>query len=310
MLNSLNYILGVIVYSMSVVVEEPSIDTDTAEPIEVIELRSRLSPEVNVALNTQDCLRFLVARNYDIEETVTRLENWYEWYHKPFGEEGSGLTPARMLNLDNIVDPNIDLINELVPHSYSGFCKNGCPIFWEKTGIIAGNLPELKKYFNMDILMEQHIRVQTIMNIRRHYISKKLSRNVEQAMIVCDYTDLSISPDWFGIEYCKQLFTIDEKYYPERLYKTYLINAPWYFTALYRLVSPWIDPKTATKIVVLGSDYLDTIREDIDDSEIPVEYGGTNEDFRWSWPFHESSGAAPHQIKEYLLQENIKKDLS
>lgn len=271
------------------------------ESDEVSQLRAQLSPELNAAISTQDCLRFLISRNYDIAEAAVRLQNWFDWNHTPFGSEGCGLTPARMLNVDNIHNAESrEVIDELVPHSFSGFCKNGCPIFWEKTGIIAANLPKLKEIFNMDQLMEQHIRVHSIMDVRRDYISRQIGRPVEQSMIICDYADLSISPDWFGIEYCKQLFTIDEKYYPERLYKTYLINAPWYFTALYRLVSPWIDPKTATKIVVLGSNFLDTIREDIDDCHIPVEYGGSHEEFRWSWPYHESSGAAPDQIKQYL----------
>ena len=276
-----------------------------AEEIEAIkELRTRLSAEANAALNAQDCLRFLVARKQDVENTVSMIENWYQWYTTPFGAEGTGLTPRNMLNLDNIEDPAMEVINELVPHSFSGFCKNGCPIFWEKTGIIAGNIPKLKAKFTMDQMMEQHIRIQAIMGVRRDYISRKLNKPIEQVMIVCDYTDLSFSPDMFGIDYCKQLFTIDEKYYPERLYKTYLINAPWYFTALYALVSPWIDPKTATKIVVLGSDYLDTIREDIDDSEIPVELGGSKENFRWSWPFPKESGASPEQIREYLTRQH------
>lgn len=276
----------------------------SAEEMEGIkELRTRLSTEVNAALNTQDCLRFLVARKHDLENTVTMVENWYEWYTTPFGAEGTGFTPGNMLNLDNIEDPDMEVINELVPHSFSGFCKNGCPIFWEKTGIIAGNIPKLKNKFSMDQMMEQHIRIQAIMEVRRDYISRKLNKPIEQVMIVCDYTDLSFSPDLFGIDYCKQLFTIDEKYYPERLYKTYLINAPWYFTALYRLVSPWIDAKTASKIVVLGSDYLDTIREDIEDSDIPVELGGSKENFKWSWPFPEESGAAPGQIREYLMRQ-------
>ena len=275
---------------------------EASEPSEVTELRALLSPEVNQAISTQDCLRFLVARSHNIAEAATRLQDWYEWYNSPFGEEGSGLTPANMLNLDNIENPNRDIIDEFVPHSFSGFCKNGCPIFWEKTGIIAGNLPQLKERLSMDKMMEEHIRVQAIMQVRMDYISRKLKRPVEQCMIICDYADLSFSPDWFGIEYCKHLFQMDEKYYPERLYRTYLINAPWYFTALYSLVSPWIDPKTATKIVVLGSAYLESLREDVDDCHIPAEYGGSNENFRWSWPYPEDSGASPEQIKEYLLR--------
>lgn len=59
-----------------------------------------------------------------------------------------------------------------------------------------------------------------------------------------------------------------------------LILRPGFFSALYSLVSPWIDPVTASKIKVLGNDFLDALREDIDDCDIPTIYGGTCEEFR------------------------------
>ena len=266
-------------------------------------LREELPTDTNDYLKDPDCLRFIIARKYDIPQAVIMVQNWWTWYNSPFGSE-EGLTPRNMVNEENIDDPHREVIDALVPHSFSGFSKNGCPIFWEKTGIIAGNLPKLKEQFTMDQLMEKHIRIQIITDARRDFISKKLGRSVEQAMIICDYAELSFSPDMFGIEYCRKLFGIDEQYYPERLYKVYLINAPWYFTAIYALVSPWIDEKTATKINVLGSNYLETLQAEINDSEIPVEYGGTCENFRWAWPYDESSGASPDQIRDYIQRKN------
>jgi hypothetical protein len=282
-------------------VEDPNVGCECED---IDRLRETLSPGVNVALSNADCLRFLTARKYDIDKASLMASEYWEWYYNtPFGSSDNARTPRNMIDLDCIEDPQREIMDELVPHSFSGFSKNGCPIFWEKTGIIAGNLGALKKNFTMEQMMETHIRVHTITDARRDYISKKLNRPVEQAMIICDYTNLSLSPDMFGIEYCKQLFQMDEKYFPERLYKTYLINAPWYFTALYALVSPWIDPKTATKIVVLGYDYIDQLREDIDDSEIPEEFGGSHETFRWAWPFDESSGASPEQLRDYITRK-------
>ena len=54
-----------------------------------------------------------------------------------------------------------------------------------------------------------------------------------------------------------------------------------FFTALYSLVSAWIDPNTAAKIRVLGSNFLDTLREEIGDCDIPAEYGGSCQNFRY-----------------------------
>jgi hypothetical protein len=72
-----------------------------------------------------------------------------------------------------------------------------------------------------------------------------------------------------------------------------------YFTAIWSLLQPFIDPVTRQKIQILGSNYLDELREVIDDSQIPVEYGGQWEEIKWSWPYPEESGCSPKQIDEY-----------
>lgn len=63
-----------------------------------------------------------------------------------------------------------------------------------------------------------------------------------------------------------------------------MINAPWFFTGIWTMIKPWLDPVTAAKIVIVGSDYLPTLLEYIDISQIPEEYGGKRTDFGWNYP--------------------------
>lgn len=273
-------------------------DQDLVENI--ARFRGQLADDLNAAITDQDCKRFIVARKNDIDKAVLMINEWWKWWNTPY-PSCDGLTPATMLNVDNLEDPDIDIVNRCAPHTFHGFAKNGCPVFWEKTGEISSHLTELKERFNMDQLMGKHIRTQAIMNARCHYISKKLNKPIEQVIIVCDYQGMPMTPDFFGIEYCQKLFAMDQNYYPERLFRTYLINAPWFFSALYSLVSSWIDPVTASKIRVLGSTYTEALREDLEDWDIPVEYGGSCETFRWGWPYSEESGVSPEQLREYIL---------
>ncbi len=86
------------------------------------------------------------------------------------------------------------------------------------------------------------------------------------------------------------MFVIDEAYYPERLEQFFMINAPWFFSGIWAVIRPWLDPITARKIQILGTDFLPTLREYIDDSQIPIELGGTRENFAWQFPASRTEG--------------------
>lgn len=47
------------------------------------------------------------------------------------------------------------------------------------------------------------------------------------------------------------LYTM-QSHYPERLHKAYLISAPWLFNAVFKAISPFIDPVTRDKIVFVN----------------------------------------------------------
>lgn len=126
-----------------------------------------------------------------------------------------------------------------------------------------------------------------------------------------------MTPDLFGIEYVRKMFEIDQKYYPERLSHLMFINAPcelsicdesiccllWvyagFFSALFALISPWIDPVTSEKIKVLRGDYMQTLTEHIDADQIPEALGGSMKNVPWHWPYAEESGVSPEQLRAH-----------
>ena len=59
--------------------------------------------------------------------------------------------------------------------------------------------------------------------------------------------------------------------------KHFIINAPWIFTGVWAMIKPWLDPVTAGKIKVIGSNYQDTLFEVVHPNQIPKEFGGTSE---------------------------------
>uniref|UniRef100_A0A7N0TML0 CRAL-TRIO domain-containing protein n=1 Tax=Kalanchoe fedtschenkoi TaxID=63787 RepID=A0A7N0TML0_KALFE len=63
--------------------------------------------------------------------------------------------------------------------------------------------------------------------------------------------------------------------YPERLGKMFIINAPYIFMAMWKVIYPFIDSKTKKKIVfVEKKKQLSTLLEEIDESQLPEIFGG------------------------------------
>jgi len=75
----------------------------------------------------------------------------------------------------------------------------------------------------------------------------------------------------------KQILTIDQYYYPETLYKLFIINAPFSFRTLWAVVRPWLHPLTQARIQLMGGqrEFLPKLREIADDENIPKYLGGS-----------------------------------
>ncbi|XP_075075092.1 uncharacterized protein LOC142162640 isoform X1 [Nicotiana tabacum] len=63
--------------------------------------------------------------------------------------------------------------------------------------------------------------------------------------------------------------------YPERLGKVLLVNVPYFFCTLWKMLYPFIDNNTKKKIMFVESKRLRaTLLQDIDESQLPEAYGG------------------------------------
>jgi len=72
----------------------------------------------------------------------------------------------------------------------------------------------------------------------------------------------------------KSILELDNNHYPEMLHRVYAINCPSFFYFLWKVVKPWIDPRTLEKINILGSDYMKIISVEIDDNQFAKQFGG------------------------------------
>jgi len=75
--------------------------------------------------------------------------------------------------------------------------------------------------------------------------------------------------------YIQSASGVSQNYYPERLGKLYIINAPWGFSGVFGFVKRFLDPVTVNKIHVLGSGYEKELLAQVPAENLPTAFGGT-----------------------------------
>jgi hypothetical protein len=104
--------------------------------------------------------------------------------------------------------------------------------------------------------------------------SRKTGKLLETCCTIMDLKGVGITnvPSVYG--YVRQASAISQNYYPERLGKLYLINAPWGFSSVFSVVKGFLDPVTVDKIKVLGSGYQSELLAQVPAENLPKEFGG------------------------------------
>ena len=76
----------------------------------------------------------------------------------------------------------------------------------------------------------------------------------------------------------QRLMQVVENHFPERMAKAFIINAPPFFSTLWNVVRPMLNPRTAAKISITRHKKatLAALRTLMDDDVIPAPYGGTS----------------------------------
>jgi len=271
-------------------------------------LLEHMSQDIRGMFGRNDCARFLIARQKQGREAALQMiEECGKWRNTPLKGCNPPACPHDLLKVTVENDFKFEGYDtrhpegDIVPHALYGEDKEGRPIYWEKTGIISSTFAsKVKKIWSVDELVAAHIRSQELATVRYAHLSKKYSKSVEKSVVVFDLKGINISVDLDAFSYIRQMLRIDHEYYPERLHKLFIINAPWFFSVIWNIVRPWVDPDTAAKITIIGADYQAALQECIDMDNIPVEYGGAMavEPWRGVWREREESGCTDQQLMD------------
>jgi len=156
-----------------------------------------------------------------------------------------------------------------VTHSYD---HQGQPVSIERIGLANPSL--LTKVMKLEEMLQYHYYH---MEHKAAMVAAK-SRESDKVIRTCKIMDLSglgrQHLNRKGMAWFQRIIQVSQDNYPEMLGSLYVINTPWVFEICWKMVKPWLNENTLSKIQILGSNYQDTLRKVIDPTDLPKLFGG------------------------------------
>lgn len=152
--------------------------------------------------------------------------------------------------------------------------KDGRPVYIERLGNI--DLGAMRKITTDQRMLDNLAVEYEYCAASRFPACSRVTNNlVETCCTIMDMKGVSITKAGGVYTYINQASVISQNYYPERLGKLYIINAPWGFSTVWSVIKGWLDPVTVKKIHILGGSYKKDLLAQIPAENLPKEFGGT-----------------------------------
>jgi len=265
--------------------------TTELQQAQVEQLRLMLESEgFTKRLDTLTLLRFLRARKFDVEaakKMFTDCEKWRSHMTTKSGTETITVDEtnanAGPINLDKMIGEwdKDGKFKEQVSKRYKQFYhktdKDGRPLYIEQLGGIDLAALKAEGITEHKMLLNLAVEYEKMADPRLPACSRKAGQLLETCCTVMDFTGVGLTNARSVFGYIQQASEMSNYNYPERLGHMYLINTPWGFSAVYKMVKGFLDPVTAAKIHVPGSasEAKKVLLAQIPAENLPAEFGGT-----------------------------------
>ncbi|KAK1425467.1 hypothetical protein QVD17_20819 [Tagetes erecta] len=194
--------------------------------------------------------RFLIARSMDPNKAAKMFVSWKKWR-------------ASFVPLGFIPDSQVTDQLDAKKIFLQGLSKDGYPVLIVKgcNHYPAKDQPQFKKFV-------VHLLDKTVAS---GFKGKEIGNEKLIGVLDLDqigYKNVDARALITGFQFL-------QAYYPERLKKCYILNMPWFFVSVWKLVSRFLEKATLEKIVIVTNEeekeqFVREVGEDV----LPEEYGG------------------------------------
>ncbi|KAJ3098620.1 hypothetical protein HDU97_003885 [Phlyctochytrium planicorne] len=252
-------------------------------------LREITEEDILSGVNDHDLRRFLIARQMDVKKAKEMLADYVEWRKKdkidsmpPMGSPTNPhLYSLRGFDVVKDLDPNFDAPNFPPFLKYcGGGCyhkrdKEGLPIFIERLG--RYDAKKLAAKSQPEAFVDHHVRQsEFVFSTLMKEASERAGKVIEKQTVIFDCAGMGMHQFHMpAFAFLRALADHDSKYYPERLGRLFLVNAPGLFTKVWVMVKKWLDKGVIDKVHILGADAKDVLLQHIDADCLPAFLGGS-----------------------------------
>ncbi|GLU23973.1 hypothetical protein SLE2022_399470 [Rubroshorea leprosula] len=204
---------------------------------------------------TETLIRFLKARDWNVQKAHKMLIECLQW---------------RIQNeIDNILAKPIipiDLYRDIRDSQLvglSGYSKEGHPVIAVGVGHSTYDKASVNYYIQSYIQMNEY-RDRVILPSA----TEKHGKHISTCLKVLDMTGLKLAA-LSQIKILTTITAIDDLNYPEKTETYYIVNAPYIFSACWKVVKPLLQERTKKKIQVLQGCGRDELLKVMDYSSLP-----------------------------------------